>query len=80
MLIVRNSDEILYATVVSFAGIVLIFWGFGGYLLGSRNVRERIGLVIAGLLLVWPPFIADLLGAAIDITILVPWLIFDTLF
>jgi TRAP transporter 4TM/12TM fusion protein len=73
LLIIGNPGEILYATVVSFAGIILISGGVGGYLLGPRNVVERIGLIVAGLLLVWPPFIADLLGAAMGITILVPW-------
>jgi TRAP-type uncharacterized transport system fused permease subunit len=73
LLIVGNPGEILYATVVSFAGIVLVSGGFGGYLLGSRNVIERIGLVVAGLLLVWPPFIADILGVALGIAILMPW-------
>ncbi|HET8569804.1 MAG TPA: TRAP transporter fused permease subunit [Candidatus Limnocylindria bacterium] len=63
-ILLRDTDpiEALVATVSAAAGITALVTGVGGHLLRPATILERILLVAAGLLLLYPQPITDALG------------------
>ncbi len=65
-LLLRGSVEnIIFTTVTAIIGITALTTGVGGWLLVRAQWWERIGLVVAGLLLIYPEQNLDLIGIAL---------------
>jgi TRAP-type uncharacterized transport system fused permease subunit len=56
--------EAIVASVSAVAGVVALVSGVGGYLLRPTNLMERVLLIGAGLLLLAPGALQDVLGLA----------------
>jgi TRAP transporter 4TM/12TM fusion protein len=65
LLLQGDWGNILFATLSAIAGITALTSGVGGWLLRRATWFERIALVLAGILLVYPATNFDLIGLAI---------------
>jgi TRAP transporter 4TM/12TM fusion protein len=66
LLLMGSIDVIIMATVTSLAGCYLLSSGLMGYLLKGLNLPQRIVMVAAGLLMIFPGWKTDLLGIGIS--------------
>src|SRR3954465_6060998 len=67
--------SIAEVSVTAAVGIVALAGGFQGWLWKKTNVAERVLLLVAGVLLVYPGWIYDLVGfALVAIVLVVQWL------
>ena len=73
LVMVGDPGTILRVFARSFIGVVLLSAGVSGYLLRFRNVVERVCLVAAGLLMIWPSLVTTVSGIALGMVILIPW-------
>ncbi len=67
--------EIVWATLSAMVGLTALACGVAGWLVRPLNVLWRAPLVIAGLLLVYPEAMQDLIGIAIFVAVLLVQLI-----
>ncbi|MBI5650491.1 MAG: TRAP transporter large permease subunit [Chloroflexi bacterium] len=65
LLLQGNLPNIIFATISAIVGITALTTGVGGWLLHRATWFERIALVLAGILLVYPATNFDLVGLAI---------------
>ncbi len=65
LLLQGDGWEIVFATISAIAGITALTTGVGGWLLRKANLIERVILVVAGLLLIYPEQNFDLVGLAL---------------
>jgi len=70
-----NWGSIAEVTLTAAVGIVALAGGFQGWLWKKTNVAERVLLLVAGVLLVYPGWIYDLIGfALVAIVLVIQWL------
>ena len=70
LLLQGNLPNIVFATITAIVGITALTTGVGGWLLRRATWFERVGLIIAGILLVYPSTNLDLVGLAIFAVVL----------
>ncbi len=61
--------EVAIASVSAMVGIVATVSGVGGYLLRPTVLVERVTLVVAGLLLLAPGYVADAVGIGLFLVV-----------
>ena len=66
-ILLRDSSigEAALATISAAVGITALVTGVGGHLLRRASVPERVILVVAGLLLLYPSGLTDAIGLAL---------------
>jgi TRAP-type uncharacterized transport system fused permease subunit len=61
-------------TITAAVGIVALAGGFQGWLLKRTSIPERLMLIVAGFLLVYPKALFDVIGfALVVIVVLLQW-------
>ena len=70
LLLQGNLLNIIFATVSALVGITALTMGVGGWLLRKASWIERIILVVAGLILIYPSTNLDLIGLALFAVVL----------
>ena len=67
-----NADwfGIAEITITAAIGITALAGGLQGWLWKKANVLERVGMIVAGLLLVYPAAITDIIGFALVVAVL----------
>lgn len=65
ILLIGSWDQVLLAVATSVVGITALVAGAGGWLLHAANWPQRAVLVAAGLLLVYPMALGDVVGFAL---------------
>lgn len=65
LLLQGNVQNIFFASLSAIVGITALTMGVGGWLLRRANWIERIVLVVAGLVLIYPSTSLDLVGLAL---------------
>lgn len=65
LLMIGSWPSIIQAFVTSAFGILLFAGGLHGYFLTATSVWQRAALIVAGLLLIDPGFVTDVMGAAL---------------
>ncbi len=65
LLLQGGVPNILFATITALVGITALTMGVGGWLLRRTNWLERIVLVVAGLILIYPSAGLDVAGLAL---------------
>jgi TRAP-type uncharacterized transport system fused permease subunit len=70
LLMIGDWPTILWSTFTATIGIMLFAAGLHGYLLGPSTLWQNVLLVIAGLLLINPGLITDVIGAMLAVVVL----------
>jgi TRAP-type uncharacterized transport system fused permease subunit len=65
LLMIGSWPSIIGAFVTSSFGILLFAGGLHGYFLTATSLWQRAALIVAGLLLIDPGFVTDVMGAAL---------------
>jgi TRAP transporter 4TM/12TM fusion protein len=65
LLLQGSLPNIVFATITALVGITALTAGIGGWLLRKTNWFERVGLVAAGILLIYPSTSLDVFGLAL---------------
>jgi TRAP-type uncharacterized transport system fused permease subunit len=71
LLIDTNPLEVIQVVITSVAGIIAIAAGLEGYLEGSLMIVFRIVLIAAGLLLLVPGTLTDVIGIGVVALVMV---------
>ena len=71
LLMIGDWPSIILAFVTSSVGILFFAAGLHGYLLTPASYWQRIALVVAGLMLVDPTLVTDLIGGALALSVVV---------
>lgn len=66
-----NAD-VLYAWVILFLSVIPFAAGAMGYFCGHLNVVQRLVLIVASFLLIFPSVVADMVAAALFLVIAIP--------
>ncbi len=65
LLLQGSPANIIFATITAIVGITALTTGVGGWLLRRVNWIERVALIVAGLLLIYPSTNLDVVGLAL---------------
>ena len=71
LLMIGDWPSIILAFVTSSVGILFFAAGLHGYLLTAASHWQRVALVVAGLMLVDPTLVTDLIGGALALSVVV---------
>jgi len=71
LLIDTNAGEFILIIITSVVGMYAIAAGLEGYMLTNLNMVLRIVLVAAGLMLIYPGLMTDIIGTAITVVVFV---------
>lgn len=71
LLMIGDWPVIIGAFVTASCGILLFAAGLHGYLITATNYWQRAVLVVAGLFLIDPGFVTDVIGAALALVVIV---------
>lgn len=69
LLLMGDPLTIVLSTISSLVGVITLAGGMQGYLLANCRLWERISLLLAGLVLIYPGVITDLIGLALLILV-----------
>ena len=69
LLLMGDPLTIVLSTISSLVGVITLAGGMQGYLLANCRLWERISLLFAGLVLIYPGVITDLIGLALLILV-----------
>jgi TRAP transporter 4TM/12TM fusion protein len=69
LLMIGSWPHIIGAFITSSAGILMFAGGLHGYLLTAASLWQRVLLVVAGLLLIDPGWVTDLIGAVLAVIV-----------
>ncbi len=70
LLMIGDWPTIIWSSTTAAVGVTLFAAGLHGYFLTHSQYWQSAGLVVAGLLLIDPGFVTDLIGAALAVVIL----------
>ena len=71
LLIDTNVSEFVIIIITSVIGMFAIAAGMEGYMLTKLNTLFRIILIVAGLMLIYPGTVTDIVGTAITVVVFV---------
>ena len=71
LLMIGSPKDILLALIPAIIGVILLETGVSGYYKRKLNIVFRVLLVGAGILMVWPERITDIIGLSIGAVILI---------
>jgi len=70
LLMIGDWSTIIWSSTTAAIGVVIFAAGLHGYFLTHSQYWQSAGLVVAGLLLIDPGFVTDLIGAALAVVII----------
>ena len=71
LLIDTNAGEFVVIIITSVIGMYAIAAGLEGYMLTNLNTAFRVILIAAGLMLIYPGTLTDIVGTAITVAVFV---------
>ena len=71
LMIDTNAMEVIRIVITSFIGIFGVAAGLEGYLKKEMNPLQRILFVVAGLMLIFPSWITDIVGIVLIVAVIV---------
>lgn len=71
LMIDTNAMEVIRIIITSFIGIFGVAAGLEGYLKKEMNLLQRILFVVAGLMLIFPSWITDIVGIVLIVAVIV---------
>ena len=70
LMIDTNAVEVIRIVITSFIGIFGVAAGLEGYLKKEMNPLQRILFVVAGLMLIFPSWITDIVGIVMIVAVI----------
>ena len=71
LMIDTNAVEVIRIVITSFIGIFGVAAGLEGYLKKEMNALQRVLFVVAGLMLIFPSWITDIVGIVLIVAVIV---------
>jgi TRAP-type uncharacterized transport system fused permease subunit len=71
ILLKGSVSDVIWTTITAFLGIAALAGGVEGWFLKKTTLYERIMLIVAGLLLVYPIALYDIVGFGLMVLVIV---------